>query len=259
MEDKIIALITGANQGVGFQTARILLQSNQYHIIVGSRVIANGSSAAEKLKALPETRGIVEAIQIDVTDDRSVDSAAEKIASTHHRLDVLVNNAGIGPQSAFAGKEPSAPSSRETLRTVFNTNVVGAVSATEALLPLLRKSSSPRLIFVSSSTGSLAHASDPSSRLHAVGRSEYRASKAALNFLMVQYSTALKDERFLVFGADPGLNATNLTGNADSLRVRGAPEPQVGGERIAKVVRGDRDADAGTVCGEYGESNVCPW
>ncbi|KAF7555317.1 hypothetical protein G7046_g6586 [Stylonectria norvegica] len=259
MEGKIITLITGANQGVGFEAAKILLRSDKYHVLVGSREISNGNDAVALLKALPDTKGSVETIQIDVTDDESVDNAAAKIAFDYPRLDVLVNNAGICPQSSFAGKDPSKGAARDVLRQVFNTNTVGAVSVTEALLPMLRKSQNPRLVFVSSSTGSLAHASDPTSRFHVTSRSEYRASKTAMNFLMVQYFIALKEDGILVFGADPGLNATNLTGDPESLRARGAPEPGLGGERIASVVRGDRDSDTGKLCGDYGDSSICPW
>lgn len=235
------------------------MESPKYHILVGSRVIHNGDTAVDTLESLPATQGTVETIQIDVTDDNSVDTAAETVASKYGRLDVLVNNAGICPFSSFAGKTPSAASARSVMRDVFNTNCTGVVSATEAFLPLLRKSASPRLILVSSSTGSLTQASDPTSRFHRCGASEYRASKAALNFLMLQYYLALKDDGFLVAAADPGLNATQLTGDVESLKKIGAPEPGVGGERIAKVVRGERDDDAGKVCGEYGDTNVCCW
>jgi NAD(P)-dependent dehydrogenase (short-subunit alcohol dehydrogenase family) len=108
---------------------------------------------------------------------------------------------------------------------------------------------------VSSSVGSLSQAADPESKYHHPGASEYRASKAALNMLMVQYWVRLKGEGFLVHGADPGLVATDFL-NREQVKKRGAVEEWVGGERIASVVRGDRDADVGRVCGEYG---VSPW
>ncbi|KPM46335.1 hypothetical protein AK830_g216 [Neonectria ditissima] len=259
MDGRIVTLITGANRGIGYELARILLRRPEYHILLGSRSASIGNKAATALGDLPETQGSVESILIDVQDNESVDSAASKIASTHGRLDVLVNNAAINPESSFAGKLPLAAPARDVLDSVLKTNVTGAVSVTEAMLPLMRKSSTPRLIFVSSSTGSLTHASDPTSRFHIASRTEYRLSKTALNFIMVQYWAALKDAGFLVFAADPGLNATNLTGDADSLRARGASEPHIGAERIAKVVRGERDGDVGKVCGEYGNETICPW
>jgi len=243
---KIIVLITGANQGIGFETAKNLINhAPDYHVLLGSRDIAKGKEAANVLKdTLPQ--GTVDAIQIDVTDDASVDAAAELVEKTHGRLDVLVNNAGIFSKN---------PSARDCFREILAVNCVGVVSVTEAFLPLLRKSSAPRLIFVSSSTGSLAYASDPTSKYHVASANEYRASKAALNFLLIQYAHKLGQEGFKVHGADPGLVATNFV-NIDQVRKRGAVEGDVGGERIATVVRGDRDADVGKVCGEYG---ILPW
>lgn len=201
------------------------------------------------IQALPELKGTVEAIQLDVTEDKSVDAAAAVVEKSHGRLDVLVNNAGIfrlGP-------------SRTIAREIFETNVVGYISVTEAFLPLMQKSAAgghtPRLVFVSSSTGSITHASDPQSKYYRPGANEYRASNAARNMLMNQYWVKLQKDGFMVFGADPGLVATNFL-DAETVRKRGALEPEVGGERIACVVRGDRDADVGRVCGEYG---VSPW
>ncbi|ROW05827.1 hypothetical protein VMCG_05177 [Cytospora schulzeri] len=182
----------GANQGVGFETARILaLGSSSYHIILGSRNISNGEAAAEKLQALPEMKGSITAIQLDVTDDASAE---------YGRLDVLVNNAGIFRRG---------PTPRAAAREMFETNVVGYISVTEAFLPLLQKSTgdgghTPRLVFVSSSTGSITHASDPYSKYYAAAANEYRAGNAARNMLMNQYWVRLQKEGFKVFGADPG-------------------------------------------------------
>jgi len=149
------------------------------------------------------------------------------------------------------------PVPREAMREIAAVNIVGPISVTEAFLPLLRKAPAPRLLFVSSSAGSITHASDPTSKYHAASANEYRTSKAALNMLMVQYWVKLGKEGFKVFGADPGLIATNFGwGKPEVLRERGGMEPEVGGERIATVVRGDRDEDVGKVCGVYG---VSPW
>ena len=181
-----------------------------------------------------------------MTDDASVDAAAKHVGDNHGRLDVLVNNAGIFSKN---------PSARDAFREILAVNTVGPVSVTEAFLPLLRNSSAPRLIFVSSSVGSISQAADPKSKYYAPMANEYRASKAALNMLVVQYWVKLGKDGFKVFGADPGLIATNFV-NADQVRNRGALEPPVGGERIATVIKGERDDDAGRVCGEYG---VSPW
>jgi NAD(P)-dependent dehydrogenase (short-subunit alcohol dehydrogenase family) len=104
--------------------------------------------------------------------------------------------------------------------------------------------------------GSLTHPSDPNSRHYCPSANEYRASKAALNMLMLRYSGKLGREGIKILGADPGFCATNFTGNLDSVRQMGATEPEVEGQSVAFVVKGDRDADVGKVCGLY---RVSPW
>ncbi|KZP07497.1 putative carbonyl reductase [Athelia psychrophila] len=248
MAEQIIVLITGGNTGVGFETAKnLLLSSAAYHVLIGSRDPAKGAAAAAALSS-SSIKGTVTHIRIDVTNDASIDAAALHVETTHGRLDILVNNAGI------SGSGHTVP--RDGLREILAVNVVGALSTTEAFLPLLRKSKSARLVFVSSSLGSIGEAADPKGKYRNARGTEYRASKAALNMIMVQYDARLGGEGIKVFSADPGLNATNLTGDAESLRQRGAVEPHVGGERIATVIKGQRDADVGRVCGEYG---VSPW
>jgi NAD(P)-dependent dehydrogenase (short-subunit alcohol dehydrogenase family) len=240
--------LTGGNTGLGFETAKnLLLSSPSYHIIIGSRNPSNGNAAVTTLQSL-SIKGTVSSIELDVTKDASVDAAAHQISETYGRLDVLVNNAGI-----FSNN----PVQRDAFREVLAVNLVGVISITETFLPLLKKSSSPRLIFVSSSGASITHAADPSSRYYKPSAaSSYRASKAALSMVLVQYHGLLKEEGFKVHGADPGLNATDLTGDRQALIERGARDPSFGGETIASVVRGDRDADVGRLCGEYG---VSPW
>lgn len=247
-DSRTIVLITGANQGVGFETAKNLVSSStNYHVIIGCRDISRGEDAIATLQS-GSILGSVSAIQIDVTDDGSVDAAATEVSSSFGRLDVLVNNAGVFNVD---------PDKRKAFKAVVAVNYVGVISVTEAFLPLLKKSSSPRLIFVSSSTGSLTHASDPNSRLfNPLGGIAYRSSKAALSMILLHYHGLLSPDGFKVLGADPGLVATNLTGDRVSLLKRGAAEGHVGGERIGTVVRGDRDNDVGRVCGEYG---VMPW
>ncbi|CAJ0546660.1 Ff.00g012870.m01.CDS01 [Fusarium sp. VM40] len=248
---KNLVLITGANQGVGYETAKnLLLSSVKYHVILGCRDEAKGEVAAEELRSMEDIKGTVSSMQIDVTDDDSVDAAAQTLASEWGRLDILVNNAGIVSMAS--------PPTRETFRNILETNLVGALSVTEAFLPLLRKAEHkpPRLIFVTSSTGSIAHASNPDSPLHNPGAAEYRSSKAGLNMLMALYNVRLKPEGFLVLGVDPGLCATNFTGDPESLKNRGAAEPVEGGDRVARVIRGEKDSDVGKAIGVDG---VDPW
>ncbi|KAK5636091.1 hypothetical protein RRF57_011803 [Xylaria bambusicola] len=242
--------LPGANSGLGFEVAKNLsFYSASYHVIIASRDIAKGEVAVEALAKDPGLKGTVSAVQLDVTDDASVDAAAESVKQLHGRLDVLINNAGI-----FMRGEP-----RQVARNIFATNVVGYISVTEAFLPLMCEAPAPRLIFLSSSLGSLSNASDPSSAYYSPLGAEYRAATAARNMLMNQYWVRLQQSypgKFKVHGADPGLNATNLADTPDQLRNRGAVEPYVGGERVASVARGDRDSDVGRVCGVYG---VSPW
>ena len=145
--------------------------SPKYHVLLASRDPAKGSEAVSTLEA-SQIKGTVKAIKIDVTDDSSVDAAASLVGSLYGRLDVLVNNAGI------VSKNPVV---REAARECLAVNVVGSVSVTEAFLSLLRKSLAPRLIFLSSSMGSIAQAADPTSPYFRPQGNEYRASKAALS------------------------------------------------------------------------------
>jgi NAD(P)-dependent dehydrogenase (short-subunit alcohol dehydrogenase family) len=160
-------------------------------------------------KHSPSSKRTVSVVQIDVTDDKSVDSAAVKVDATFGRLNVLVNNARV-----YSEKQPA----RDALRDSLAVNVVGSVSTTDAFPPLLRKSSKPWLVFVTSAMGSLTHSSDPKSRYYGLYANEYRASKAAVNMLMVQYAGKLGREGVMVLGADPGFCATNFTGNPDALK-----------------------------------------
>ncbi|TLD28460.1 hypothetical protein PspLS_03906 [Pyricularia sp. CBS 133598] len=226
-----------------------------YHVIIGSRDAAKGEAAARDLVSTAGVKGTASSVQLDVTDQTSIERAISSVESQHGRLDCLVNNAGVISMAN--------PPTTAAFRNVLETNVVGALGVTEASLPLLKKGGGEgkgpaRLVFVTSSMGSITHASSPDSPYYNPAGTEYKVSKAALNMLMAMYGARLRADGagVLVFGADPGLCATNLTRDADSLRKRGAAEPSDGGERIAVVVRGEKDADAGKVLGVYG---VSPW
>lgn len=250
--EPLLTLRSGANQGVGFECARnLLLSSPDYHVIIGSRSDKKGREALSILERQRYLKGTVEYVQIDVTSDDSVARAATRIKKSLGRVDVLVNNAGIG-------ENPDDPP-HVRLRAVLATNTVGPVLVTETFLPLLRKSPKPRIVFVSSSGGSLSGAADPQSPFYGsktgLQFSRYRASKAALNMLLIEYDKGLRDEGFTVIGADPGLVATNFL-DAAKVRSLGAPEPAVGGATVAEVIKGERDADLGRVVGRYG---VSPW
>ncbi|KAL4865665.1 hypothetical protein BDV12DRAFT_174327 [Aspergillus spectabilis] len=240
-----VVLISGANRGLGYETARILLRSPHYHVIIGSRALPKGTAAVKTLRALPDVKGTVETIQLDVRDLNSINSTREYLEMAFERLDILIQNAAVYLLDS---------GSPQTLRTSLETNVIGVATLTETLLPLLRRSKNPRLVFVTSSNASLAYNSDPASPHGGTHATEYRVSKAALNMLLVQYHRKL--EGITVLGVDPGFSATEVIGDADALRKMGAAEPEVGAEIIAGVARGDKDDLPGLV---HGPQGLVPW
>lgn len=232
---------------------------------MGSRDLSKGEKAAA---AITSAGGSAEAIQLDVTDAASIATAAEKVRADHGRLDALVNNAGTLSQDP-AGLVAA-------LRADLEVNVVGAAAVTEAFLSLLlaQQPTDPRLVFVSSSMGSLTGASDPTSRYYrsVLGTSplEYRVSKAALNMLMLEYWKRYGAEprvdvggvglgtKVRVWSADPGANATDFMGEGKGqlARERGIQGPEEGAKVIVGCVVGERDGEEGKVVGAYG---VGPW
>ncbi|OLT05181.1 short-chain dehydrogenase [Pseudonocardia sp. CNS-004] len=193
-----ITFITGANKGLGRETARRLAELG-HTVLVGARDAERGAEAAAAVGA--------RFVHIDVTDDASVAAAAADVAEHEGRIDVLVNNAGVhGP----AG-DPSTLSGPDT-HGVFDVNVAGVVRTTTAFLPLLRRSTDPVIVNVSSGMGSLAHTHDPSRPESKVVAPLYTASKAALTMLTTQYAKALPGIR--VNAADPGYTATDLNGHS---------------------------------------------
>ncbi|KAL9134517.1 MAG: hypothetical protein Q9175_004297 [Cornicularia normoerica] len=196
---KTIVLISGANQGIGFEIVKKLATDPNYHILMGTRSLSNGEAAISSLPA-----GVsVEPIELDVTSDTSIAAAAAVVASKHGRLDVLINNAGIGPYAP-----PAEASTRERFTQILSTNVTGAACLTDALISLLQKSSQPRIVFVSSAVGSLTQTLDPSSSHHGINAPAYKASKAAMNMLMAVYATTLKEEKWKINSCTPRLSAT---------------------------------------------------
>jgi NAD(P)-dependent dehydrogenase (short-subunit alcohol dehydrogenase family) len=207
-----ITLITGANKGLGRETARRLVEQG-HTVLLGARDTRAGSTAAEELGA--------RFVQIDVTDDASVAAAAADVERHEGRIDVLVNNAGAhGPHG-----DPSGLTGADVLR-VLDVNLVGVVRTTTAFLPLLRRSTDPVIINVSSSMGSLAATHDPSRAESGVVAPVYTSSKAALTMLTTQYAKAFTDIR--VNAADPGYTATDLNGNTGPQTVTQGTDAVVG-------------------------------
>lgn len=226
---KTIVLVSGANQGVGFEIAKKLATEPNYHILMGTRSLSNGQAA---ISSLPS--GVaVEPLELDVTSDPSIAAAASVVASKHGRLDVLINNAGIGP-NAF----PAEASTRERFTKILSTNVTGAACLTDAFIPLLQKSSQPRIIFVSSAVGSLTQALDPSSGNYHINAPAYRSSKAAMNMLMATYVAALKGEKWRINSCTPGFSATGFTGGKGR-------DPSIGASIACRLATGEVEGTGG--------------
>ena len=198
-DNRKIALITGANKGIGFEVARQLAQQN-IHVLVGSRDLSRGQKAIEQLRSqnLP-----VSLIQIDVTNQSSIDAAVAQVTNEYKRLDILINNSGVYT------KEPHPSQLKlETIRDNFEVNFFGAFAVTQAFLPLIKNSSAGRIVNVSSGLGSFAfHQSQQNCFYHLA----YSASKTSLNMFTYQLAQELKKTNIKVNCCTPGLTATELT------------------------------------------------
>lgn len=209
MHDKSVALVTGANQGIGLQIAKDLA-SRGFTVLVGSRNFEHGEASAKSIG------GDARAIQLDVTNQTSITAAAKRIQNEFGRLDVLVNNAAIShagkPGRTLAEMMKSghlSVASLDEVRALFETNVFGVIAVTQAMLPLLREAPAARIVNVSSSAGSLTLSSDPANNLHAMF-GVYSASKTALNAITLAFASDLESTDIKVNAACPGFTATGL-------------------------------------------------
>ncbi|ASZ13200.1 SDR family NAD(P)-dependent oxidoreductase [Chitinophaga pendula] len=198
-------LITGANKGIGFETARQLAQLGHF-VYLGSRDIHKGQQAVERLKA--EGFPHVAVIRLDVTDPDAIGRAKAILSNEMDALDVLINNAGF-PGDAF---QRFSECGMDTVRRLFETNYFGAVQTTQLLLPLLQRSSAPAIINVSSEVGSLTMNMAPDRRANWDHYSVYGATKAALNAFTVMLANELRQQRIPVNSVTPGYTATDLNG-----------------------------------------------
>jgi len=201
-----ITLITGANKGIGFETAR-QLGAQGMTVLAAARDEERGREAE---RALRDGGADAHFVQLDVTDAKSVQRAAEWIDREYGRLDVLVNNAGTA-SVARRGALPSQ-TSLDDMRAVYEINVFGVVAVTNAMLPLLRRAPAARIVNVSSEVGSITSQSDPASPLSQMmpPSAQYPSSKAALNMLTAMYAKELRDTPIKVNAANPGYTATDF-------------------------------------------------
>jgi NAD(P)-dependent dehydrogenase (short-subunit alcohol dehydrogenase family) len=202
-----LALVTGANKGIGFETARQLAQAD-VHVIIGARDAEKGAAAAAQLKS----EGLnVESIKLDVNDAASIASAAKEIGAKHGKLDILVNNAGIGVQD---GTTKVSEQKMDTWRKTFETNVFGLIAVTQAFLPLLEKSPAGRIVNLSSILGSITLHADPRSPIYNYKVAAYNVSKSAVNAYTVQLAYELRDSKIKVNAVHPGHVKTDMGGPA---------------------------------------------
>ncbi|CAB3744870.1 3-alpha-hydroxycholanate dehydrogenase (NADP(+)) [Paraburkholderia sediminicola] len=252
MQDKPVALITGANQGIGLQIAKDLA-GHGFTVLVGSRDLERGEAAAREVG--PDAH----ALQLDVTDQASVTAAAERVGNEFGRLDVLIQNAAISNTKKQPGQsvEEYAKTTRpsnvrlDEMRAVWDTNVFGVLVVYQAMLPLLRKTPGSRIVNVSSGVGSLMTNSDSAFPYRAIFGPVYPASKTALNALTVAMAIELEPEGIKVNAVSPGFTRTNLNGYA------GTETVEEGAREAVRVALLGPDGATGTFTRWKGET--IPW
>ena len=212
MNTKRIALITGGNKGIGFETAR-QLGEQQVTILLGARDAAKGEAAAAQLRG----EGLdVRALPLDVTDTDSIRRAVDKVAQEFGRLDILINNAGVMVDDQT---KKVSEQSLDAWRTTFDTNVFGLIATTQGFLPLLRKSAAGRIVNLSSILGSNTLHSDPQSPIYDFKVPAYNVSKSAVNAYTVQLAYELRDTSIKVNAAHPGWVKTGLGGEGSTMEL----------------------------------------
>ncbi len=238
-----IALVTGANKGIGYEVARQLC-ARGYTVLAAARDEARGRAAVERLGAAGAEAHF---LSLDVTDAASIARAASEIRQRFGVLDVLVNNAAI--KLEFDPAPPSA-ATVDVVRKTFETNVFGVIAVIQAMLPLLRSSSAGRIVNVSSGLASLTLSAIPGTKFNAKPMLSYNVAKAALNSITVQFANELRDAGIKVNSADPGYTHTDMTLNQGGKPVaRGA----------AVIVRLATLDDEGPTGAFFDENGPMPW
>ncbi|KAI9727712.1 MAG: hypothetical protein M1828_005940 [Chrysothrix sp. TS-e1954] len=260
-------LITGGNTGLGYATVQALLASPQkYDILLGGRSLDKVASAIDALKQeFVNTPSTLSALQVDVSDDASIQKAFDTVSSKPARLDVLINNAG---HSLDFGHAQGKLSMRQAWTKAYDTNVSGTQIMTHTFMPLLIKSSNPRLLFITSGTSSLVQAADGAQfaatsvpagwpKPPGVAFPAYRSSKTGMNMMMLEWKRTLMQDHVKLWCICPGFLATGLgLGNPEAVKKMGAGDPSLGANLIRDVVEGKRDTDVGKIVTATG---IQPW
>jgi NAD(P)-dependent dehydrogenase (short-subunit alcohol dehydrogenase family) len=241
MEPDRIALVTGANKGIGREIARQLARRG-FIVVVAARDRERGEEAAAAIRA---EGGDARAVVLDVTRGETIVAAAEWAGRAWGRLDALINNAAIA-----RGPHPAGSVDVGAIREVFETNVFGVIAVTEAMLPLLREGPAGRIVNMSSSLGSLTRSADPENRYASLRSLGYVPSKTALNAITVAYANALRGTAIKVNAACPGYTKTDLNEHRGTRTVEQAARTPV---RLAML-----PAD-GPTAGFFDDDGVVPW
>ncbi|HEX5353272.1 MAG TPA: SDR family oxidoreductase [Rhodanobacteraceae bacterium] len=252
MQQKSVALVTGANQGIGLQIAKDLA-AHGFTVLVGSRNLERGKIAAQSVG--PDAH----AIQLDVTDQASIAAAAKRVGDEFGRLDVLIQNAAISNTNRQPGQtvEEFANTTRpsnvplDEMRAVWDTNVFGVLAVYQAMLPALRKTPGARIVNVSSGVGSLTTNSDPAFAYRAIFGPVYPASKTALNALTLAMAIELEPEGIKVNAVSPGFTKTKLNGYA------GTETVEEGAREAVRVALLGPDSSTGTFT--RWKNETIPW
>lgn len=232
--------------GIGYEICAALAADGSFHVLMGSRSTDKGNKAIAEIQSASPSASI-ELCQLDVTSDNSIANAVKQVNATHGRVDVLINNAGV----FSTDKDP-----RAAMREDFETNATSPAMMTSAFAPLLRKSKTPRLIYVSSILGSIGVQSDPKGPAAAVPAQPYRMSKAALNMLVANVSYHHAKDGFKCFAFCPGYVTTDLGGTRKYKEENGGGDARISGQGVLKIASGHRDQEAGKFlhCGLIGTS-----
>ena len=250
MHDKPVALVTGANQGIGFQIAKDMTAKG-FTVLVGSRNVERGEAAAK------EVGPSAVALQLDVTDQTSVKAAAERVRQEFGRLDVLIQNAAISTTREVHSLEDHMAATRPSnvplgdMRAVWDTNVFGVLSVYQAMLPILRDTPNSCIVNVSSGAGSLTLASDPNSPIRSFFDAAYATSKTALNALTVAMAIELEADGISVNAVSPGFTKTKMNG------FTGTETVEEGAAEAVRVALLGSEGPTGTFT--HATMGVIPW
>ena len=245
---KIIALVTGGNNGIGLATCELFAKQANYHTVMGSRSLDKGEKALSSIQS-SNPAGTLSLVQLDITSDDSIAAAVKEVEAQHGHLDILINNAGVCPTEF----------SRSILRDTLETNATSPAVVTQAFAPLLLKSAAARVVYVSSQLGSIQQRSDPNNIAYNQAYKAYRISKAAMNMLAAcdawEYRGQVK-----VFAYCPGYVITDLAGQREDKKQAGiAKEPDGSARGQLVIAEGKRDRENGLFLHDEKEGERYAW